>query len=105
MLDFYELFTEPECCDGSDEAPGVCPNRCEEIGKAYRNQKEVEAKIRKTGSKIRSSYIAFANKEKKRLEDLVATSARNVVAKEKEVARLKGQLAFINMCYLELILF
>ena len=68
----------------------MCPNKCAEIGKAYRAQKEAEAKVRKTGSKIRSSYISFANKEKKRLEELVATSARDVAAKEKEVARLKG---------------
>lgn len=39
---------EPECCDGSDEAPGVCPNKCEEIGKAYRAKVEAETKTRKT---------------------------------------------------------
>ena len=87
----FNSFPEPECCDGSDEAPGVCSNRCEAIGKAYRAQKEAEAKTRKTGSKIRSSYIVFAAKEKKRLEDQVANSAREVVEREKEVTRLKGE--------------
>lgn len=41
---------EPECCDGSDEAPGVCPNKCKEIGEAHRKQAEAERKIRKTVS-------------------------------------------------------
>ncbi|EJD00926.1 endoplasmic reticulum protein [Fomitiporia mediterranea MF3/22] len=80
---------EAECCDGSDEEPGLCPNICEKVGKEYRERVEAENKIRKKGSKIRSSYISFANKEKKRLEDLVASTSREVVAQEKEVARLK----------------
>ncbi|KAK1230981.1 hypothetical protein PQX77_005913 [Marasmius sp. AFHP31] len=48
-----------------------------------------ELKIRKTGSKIRSTYIAFAQKEKKRLETLVETTAQEIVVREKEVARLQ----------------
>lgn len=47
-LNFLKCETEPECCDGSDEAPGVCPNKCEEIGKAYRAKVEAETKTRKT---------------------------------------------------------
>jgi protein kinase C substrate 80K-H len=42
------------------------------------------------GSKIRSTYIVFAQKEKKRLEALVLESAKEIVVREKEVARLKG---------------
>lgn len=45
------------------------------------------------GSKIRSSYISFAHKEKKRLETLIQTSAQEIELQEKEVARLKGQTA------------
>ncbi|GJE84796.1 Glucosidase 2 subunit beta [Phanerochaete sordida] len=80
---------EPECCDGSDERPGVCKNTCKEVGAAYRAKQEAERKLRKTGSKIRASYITFAQKEKKRLEDVVATSAQEVATKQKEVDRLK----------------
>ncbi|KAI5116540.1 hypothetical protein M0805_004323 [Coniferiporia weirii] len=83
---------EPECCDGSDEQSGVCPNICEKVGETYRAQVEAETKIRKTGAKIRSTYISFANKEKKRLESLVAVSSREVATREKEVARLKDIL-------------
>lgn len=43
------------------------------------------------GSKIRSSYIAFAQKEKKRLEGVIHESAQEIVVREKEVARLKGE--------------
>lgn len=39
---------EPECCDGSDEAPGVCKNACKEIGQAYRERVRAEQKLRKT---------------------------------------------------------
>ena len=42
------------------------------------------------GSKIRSTYIAFAQKEKKRLEEEIAASAQEIATREKEVARLRG---------------
>ncbi|KAF6762433.1 glucosidase II beta subunit-like-domain-containing protein [Ephemerocybe angulata] len=80
---------ETECCDGSDERPGTCPNRCKEIGEAYRAKRDAELKIQKTGSKIRSTYIAFAHKERKRLEDLAASLEKDIVAKEKEVEKLR----------------
>jgi protein kinase C substrate 80K-H len=101
---------EPQCCDGSDERPGVCKNACKEIGEAYRKQRDAERKIQKTvsiflpearaliyflqGAKIRSSYIAFAHKEKKRLETVVELSAAEIVVREKEVARLRGLITF-----------
>lgn len=68
----------------------MCPNACEEVGKEYRTKLEAEMKVRKTGSKIRSTYVSFANKEQKRLEDLVVKSSKDVDAQEKEVAKLRG---------------
>ena len=44
----YSHFIEAECCDGSDEAPGVCPNTCKEVGEAYRQKRAQELKIQKT---------------------------------------------------------
>lgn len=41
---------EIECCDGSDESSGICPNRCHEVGAVYREKLEAENKIRKTVS-------------------------------------------------------
>ncbi|KAA1465898.1 hypothetical protein DENSPDRAFT_925436 [Dentipellis sp. KUC8613] len=80
---------EVECCDGSDESSGVCPNKCAEIGDAYRKKQEAERRLRKTGSKIRSTYIAFAQKAKTSLEDTIAESQKEISVREKEVARLK----------------
>ncbi|KAF8211567.1 glucosidase II beta subunit-like-domain-containing protein [Mycena galopus ATCC 62051] len=80
---------EPQCCDGSDERPGVCKNACKEIGDEYRKKRDAERKIQKTGAKIRSSYIAFAHKEKARLEALVESSAAEIAVREKEVERLR----------------
>ncbi|KAI0786480.1 glucosidase II beta subunit-like-domain-containing protein [Abortiporus biennis] len=80
---------EPQCCDGSDELPGVCPNVCEEVGKVYREQQEAQRKLRKTGSKIRSTYIAFAQKEKARIEAEILASTKEIAEREKEVARLR----------------
>ncbi|KZT74542.1 hypothetical protein DAEQUDRAFT_701980 [Daedalea quercina L-15889] len=80
---------EPECCDGSDERPGLCLNVCKEVGEAYQKQQEAERKVRRTGSKIRSLYIAHAQKEKKRLESQIAAAEAEITVREKEVARLK----------------
>ena len=42
------FYTEPECCDGSDEPLGLCVNRCKEIGEEYRKKRDAERKIQKT---------------------------------------------------------
>lgn len=39
---------DPECCDGSDEATGICPNVCDQVGKEYRSKRDEERKRRKT---------------------------------------------------------
>ena len=81
---------EPECCDGSDEPAGVCPDRCVEVGTTYRANREAERKLRKTGAKIRSTYIVFAHKEKERLEAEIVSLTREIADREREAARLKG---------------
>ncbi|KAF8632015.1 hypothetical protein AX17_004958 [Amanita inopinata Kibby_2008] len=58
-------------------------------GEEYRKKREAELKIQRTGAKIRSSYIAFAVKEKKRLEADVQALIGEIAEKRKEVARLK----------------
>ncbi|KAH9843751.1 glucosidase II beta subunit-like-domain-containing protein [Rhodofomes roseus] len=80
---------EPECCDGSDERSGLCPNICKEVGEAYQKQQEAERKVRRTGSKIRAMYIAHARKEKNRLEGQITVAEAEIAVREKEVARLK----------------
>ncbi|GLB33238.1 putative low-density lipoprotein receptor domain class A [Lyophyllum shimeji] len=81
---------ERECCDGSDERPGVCENVCREVGEADRKRREEERRLRKTGAKIRATYVQYAHREKQRLEALVESTAKKIEAQEKEVARLRG---------------
>lgn len=80
---------EPACCDGSDEAAGVCEDTCAAAGELYRQKQEAARKLRKTGSKIRSTYIAFAQKEKKRLEVEIENSQKEIASHEEEVARFR----------------
>ena len=44
---------EPACCDGSDEATGVCEDTCAAVGELYRQKQEAMRKIRKTVSVTR----------------------------------------------------
>lgn len=44
------MTLEQECCDGSDELSGVCPNTCKEVGAEHRKKVEAERKLRKTVS-------------------------------------------------------
>ncbi|KAF8811886.1 hypothetical protein BYT27DRAFT_7183488 [Phlegmacium glaucopus] len=80
---------ETECCDGSDERSGVCPNLCKQIGDTYQQQRKQEQRIQKTGAKIRSTYIVFAKKEKARLEAISLSLTEEIKVKEKEVERLR----------------
>ncbi|KAL7424783.1 hypothetical protein Q5752_000467 [Cryptotrichosporon argae] len=82
-----------ECCDGSDEwETGACADRCAQVGIEYRERVEAEAKVRKTGSKIRSTYIKHAQKERERLEAELVRKRDEVAAKEKEVEAAKRDL-------------
>ncbi|KEP55176.1 kinase C substrate 80 kDa-H protein [Rhizoctonia solani 123E] len=83
---------EPECCDGSDEPSGICPNKCKEIGEKYRVEQETERKLRKTGAKIRSSYISYAKKEVTRLRAAITSLKNEVEEKRAEETRLKTAL-------------
>jgi protein kinase C substrate 80K-H len=84
---------EAECCDGSDEPPGICPDVCHVVGAEHRRAIEAEGKLRKTGSKIRSTYIAFAQKEKRRLQQSIETLLAEIEQKRIEEAKAKGRHA------------
>lgn len=47
-----QLVIEPQCCDGSDELPGVCKDVCKETGEDYRKALEAEMKLRKTVCRV-----------------------------------------------------
>lgn len=86
---------DPECCDGTDEYDGKiqCPNRCAQVGKAYRKQKQQEDNIKRAGSKIRASYIYEAKKQIETLQaEITALEVEVEVAKENE-ARKQEELS------------
>ncbi|GMK53438.1 hypothetical protein CspeluHIS016_0100240 [Cutaneotrichosporon spelunceum] len=75
------------CCDGSDEwASGACPNRCADIARSHKERIERDARIRRTGAKIRGTYVAFAQKERTRLQDEIAAQRAALADRERQVA-------------------
>ena len=46
------MLAEVQCCDGSDEQAGVCPNLCKEIGEEYRTKRDAELKIQRAVSRM-----------------------------------------------------
>jgi hypothetical protein len=67
-MTFLILLAEKECCDGSDERPGLCPDRCKVIGDVYREQRKKEQKIQKTVIKFTAQlfkanlgFVGFQN--------------------------------------------
>ena len=47
---FTDASSEPACCDGSDEAAGICEDTCAAVGELYRQKQEAARKLRKTVS-------------------------------------------------------
>jgi protein kinase C substrate 80K-H len=93
---YLMISPEPECCDGSDEPTGVCPNRCMEFGEEYAKHVALENKTRKTGAKIRATYIAYAQKEKRRLEKEISNLDAEIASQEHTVAKLRGK--YLSFC-------
>jgi protein kinase C substrate 80K-H len=87
---------ESECCDGSDEAPGICPNVCHVVGEEVRRAQEADRKLRHTGGKIRSTYIKFAQKEKAKLEASIALLTVQVEQRQADEARAKGMYSLVR---------
>ncbi|TPX70887.1 hypothetical protein SpCBS45565_g01514 [Spizellomyces sp. 'palustris'] len=56
---------DPECCDGSDEYLGLinCPDKCKEVGTAYRKHIEEQRRILAEGERLAREYAAFGAKQ------------------------------------------
>ena len=82
---FSFFSSDPDCCDGSDEylTPNLCPNKCSEVGKQYRKIQTELLNKRRSGSKIRESYINQA--------------LRNSSSGEKEVDRLEIEIGVVRI--------
>lgn len=56
------------CCDGSDEAPGLCPDRCVEAHAEYEEQQRREAETLRLGLEARSKLVEEAQRAKDALK-------------------------------------
>ena len=76
---------DPECCDGSDEFDGKveCKNRCNEVGAAFRKERDETMRKRRVGAKEREAYIKFGRQEKDKLE-------REVTQLQMDITKLEG---------------
>ncbi|RMY85601.1 hypothetical protein D0864_07267 [Hortaea werneckii] len=89
----YEL-----CCDGSEEWGGIttCPNKCDEIGKEWREIDEARQKSLGNAGKKRKELVTEAGKLRKQVEDRVATLGTEVEAGEVKVKQLEVELAEVE---------
>ena len=80
-----------DCCDGTDESSGACPNTCAEAGSANRAALKARWTAFKFGLKSRENYVVdvVANKQKWEQEIAILESRESELVKT--VARLQGQ--------------
>lgn len=83
---------EEECCDGTDEPAGVCPDTCTQRGKQYQVELEHSERVRDKALIIKRKYIESAKKELERLSIVQGDKTMAVIkAGEKEHAA-KGEV-------------
>lgn len=78
------------CCDGSDEAPGLCQNKCHDIHSAYLSELEEDVRRRRDGWNLREGLVAEARARKSQLESLL--SSTDMLNLEDEVGVLENKL-------------
>ncbi|KAG1193609.1 hypothetical protein G6F70_009036 [Rhizopus microsporus] len=88
------------CCDGSDESTGLadCPNRCKEVGEAYRKKQEMLQKAIQQGLAAKQRLVDEAEKqvslwdeEKSKLEDELIIKKSFVMKLERELNALESE--------------
>lgn len=87
---------EEDCCDGSDEAQGVCPNTCEQRGQQHRLEQAHSERIRDKALITKRSYIDSARRELERLRKVVRDKqdAADKAAHKEKVA--KGECLYFS---------
>ncbi|KAM3577878.1 hypothetical protein VYU27_000419 [Nannochloropsis oceanica] len=67
------------CCDGSDEAPGVCPNRCVPLAAARNEERMARRKVIEGGMAKKMEYIKNGEaKMESRLKELASLQAKRI---------------------------
>jgi protein kinase C substrate 80K-H len=77
-----------DCCDGSDEPKGKCPDNCYEIGKGLRDELKAKIKAMKAGIQIKNTRAQQGKKEieAKKLELKEKKALKEQKEKEEEAA-------------------
>ncbi|ODQ53776.1 hypothetical protein SAICODRAFT_43226, partial [Saitoella complicata NRRL Y-17804] len=83
------------CCDGSDEEwvfPGLCPDRCAEIGKAAREAEREKRRINAEGWAEREKLVAEAAQKRAEVEQKLEEARAKITAARHREALLKQNL-------------
>ena len=79
------------CCDGSDEAAGICPDKCKEIGQAWRQADEKRQLSLTAAGKKRVELVAEAAKKRTELHDWIRDAGVEIAASEVKIADLEKE--------------
>ncbi|KAL9055077.1 MAG: hypothetical protein Q9162_003747 [Coniocarpon cinnabarinum] len=77
------------CCDGSDEAPGVCADKCKEIGAEWRKMDEKRQLSLSAAARKRTELVSEAAKKRKEIEDYIRDLDQQISTKEHVVSDLE----------------
>lgn len=80
------------CCDGSDESPGLCDNRCAEIKAIQEERRKAELDYLKEGSRLREEMEQKAILRKKELESNLESLKDEISVTQTLISRLKEDL-------------
>ena len=80
-----------DCCDGADERPGKCPNRCKELGAASLQALVADVAAAEAGLKAKERYIADAMGIKKGWKARVGELESEIASQQKAVDAAQGE--------------
>lgn len=82
------------CCDGSDENGGLitCPNRCKEVGEAYRKEQSRLLKSTEAGLAAKNKLIAEAESQVALWEEQQSKLEDEMILKKSNMLRLQREL-------------
>ncbi|KAI9248905.1 glucosidase II beta subunit-like-domain-containing protein [Sporodiniella umbellata] len=83
---------DEECCDGTDEDDGICPNRCQIVGETYRKEKAAEKIAVDKGLKTKRQWIVEAQTKVDSWENEKIKLEEEVTLKKADAMKLESQL-------------
>jgi protein kinase C substrate 80K-H len=79
-----------DCCDGSDEQPGVCKNTCAEAGAAARAALKERAEAEAAGAKLKEAYLSQSKETKVKWAAEEARLAKSIAEQKALSDQWKG---------------